>query len=77
MLKELSRDLARKLKVVKLNVDQNPVVAQRFRVMSIPTMVLFKHGRQVDAMVGALPKGAILDRLQPYLVSVAKRPAGP
>ena len=67
VLEELSRDLAGRLKVVKVNVDQNPAVAQRFRVMSIPTMILFRDGRQVDTMVGALPKGALLDRLQPYL----------
>lgn len=69
VLEELSRDLAGRLKVVKVNVDQNPAVAQRFRVMSIPTMILFRDGRQVDTMVGALPKGALLDRLQPYLPS--------
>ena len=68
-IEELSRDLAGRLKVVKLNVDQNSAVAQHFRVMSIPTMILFKDGRQVDMLVGAIPKAALLDRLQAYLLT--------
>ena len=45
--------------IAKLNVDDNPVVAQRFGVTSIPTMMMFKDGKLVDRMVGAAPKAAL------------------
>lgn len=45
--------------IAKVNVDDNPVVAQRFGVTSIPTMMMFKNGKLVDRMVGAAPKGAL------------------
>ena len=48
-----------KLKVVKMNVDDNPMVAQRFGVTSIPTMMMFKNGKLVDRMVGAAPKNTL------------------
>ena len=67
VLEDLARELAGKLKVVKLNVDENPVVAGRFRVQSIPTLILFKDGKPVDTLIGAMPKGAMLQRLQPHL----------
>ncbi len=67
VLEEVSQDLAGQLKVVKLNVDQNPVVAQQYRVMSIPTLILFKDGREVDTLVGAMPKAALVERLRPHL----------
>ena len=43
----------------KLNVDDNPVVAQKFGVTSIPTMMIFKDGKLVDRMIGAVPKGVL------------------
>jgi thioredoxin 2 len=71
VLEELSRELAGRLKVVKLNVDENPVTAGRYRVQSIPTLLLFKDGVLVDQVVGALPKGPLRQRLDPYLTSAA------
>lgn len=67
VLEELSRELAGKLKVVKLNVDENPQTASRYRVQSIPMLMVFKHGQPVDTFVGAMPKGAMRQRLQPHL----------
>ena len=46
------------VKVVKVNVDDNPATAGQFRVMSIPTLILFKDGQPVETMVGAQPKRA-------------------
>jgi len=56
------------LKIVKVNVDDNPVLAQRFQAYSIPTMVVIKKGRVVDRIVGALPKPQLTVRLTPYLL---------
>jgi thioredoxin len=51
------------LKVVKLNIDEQPAVAQRYGVMSIPTLILFKEGEPVAAAVGAMPKSMLEQRL--------------
>lgn len=66
-LEEISNDLADKLVVAKLNVDENPEVAQQFQVMSIPTMILFKDGEAIDQLVGAMPKDAVVNKLNPHL----------
>lgn len=65
VLKELAGDYNGRLKVVKVNVDQEGELASRYRVMSIPTMILFKGGRQVESITGAQPKAnlaAMVDR---------------
>jgi thioredoxin len=51
------------LKVVKLNIDEDPEVAQRYGVMSIPTLILFKDGEPAAAAVGAMPKSMLEERL--------------
>jgi len=51
------------LKVVKLNIDEQPAVAQRYGVMSIPTLILFKDGEPQAAAVGAMPKSMLEERL--------------
>lgn len=68
ILEDLSREYAGRLKVIKVNVDDNPVIAQRFEAFSIPTMVVMKAGRVVDRIVGAMPKGALSVRLTPHLI---------
>jgi len=55
------------VKVGKLNVDDNPQTAMRFRVMSIPTVMLFKDGQPVETIVGAMPKSAYQARLDKHL----------
>ncbi len=67
VLEELASELAGKLKVVKVNVDASPMAAGTHRVQSIPTLILFKDGRPVEQVVGALPKQALLERLAPHL----------
>ena len=71
ILEDLSREYAGRLKVVKVNVDDNPVTAQQFQAFSIPTMVVIKNGRVVDRIVGAMPKGALTVRLTPYLLKTS------
>jgi thioredoxin 2 len=68
ILEELSREFAGRIKVVKVNVDENPALTQRFEAMSIPTMVVMRGGRVVDRIVGALPKSDLTVRLTPYLL---------
>ena len=59
IIEELAPSYAGKAVIGKLNVDDNPGVAQRFGVTSIPTMMMFKDGKLVDRIVGAAPKGAL------------------
>jgi thioredoxin 2 len=68
ILEELSREYAGRLKVVKVNVDENPNLARRFEAYSIPTMVVLQKGRPVDRIVGAMPKPELTVRLSPYLI---------
>jgi len=67
VVEELAGTYEGKLKVGKLNVDDNQQVAMQYRVMSIPTVILFKDGEPVETMIGAQPKSAYQARLQPYL----------
>lgn len=68
VLEELARDYAGRLKIIKVNVDENPALAQRFDARSIPTLVVLQGGRTVDRIVGALPKSDLAIRLTPYLM---------
>ena len=61
---ELAGELAGRVRVGKLNVDENPATATRFGVNSIPTLLVFKGGREVDRLVGAHPKAEIARRLE-------------
>jgi thioredoxin 2 len=61
---ELAGELAGRVKVGKLNVDENPSTAGRFGVRSIPTLLVLKGGREVDRIVGVLPKAEIVRRLE-------------
>jgi thioredoxin 1 len=70
VIEDLSREYAGRVKVGKLNVDDHPAAAQRFRVMSIPTVILFKGGEAVETIVGAAPKGAYQQRLAKHLPAV-------
>ena len=58
-LEEISNELAGKVKVVKLNIDENPELAAQYGVRSIPTLAMFKAGEVADIKVGAAPKTAL------------------
>lgn len=68
ILEELSGEYAGKLKVVKVNVDDNAQLAARFDARSIPTLLVVSSGRVVDRIVGALPKSDLTVRLTPHLL---------
>lgn len=67
VLEEVAAEYAGTLKVAKLNVDENPQTAMKFGVMSIPTLLVFKGGDVVQSIVGARPKGRLIDELAPHL----------
>lgn len=69
VVEELAATYAGKLKVSKLNVDDHPEVAARFRVMNIPTLLLFKAGQEVDRVVGVVPKEELTRRIERLLPS--------
>lgn len=66
-LEAIARDHARALKVVKVNVDENPGLATRFGAMSIPTMIVVNGGREVDRWVGALPESTLRNRVARWI----------
>ncbi|RAM49594.1 MAG: thioredoxin [Hapalosiphonaceae cyanobacterium JJU2] len=59
---EVAAEYVGQVKVVKLNTDQNPTVASHYGIRSIPTLMVFKGGRQVDTVVGAVPKTTLGDK---------------
>ncbi len=63
VIDQLTEDLDGTVKVAKLNVDDSPKTAQKFGIMSIPTMLIVKDGKVVDKMVGVQPKATIEERL--------------
>jgi thioredoxin len=67
ILEEISNELAGKLKLVRVNIDQSPNVARAFRVQSIPMLVLLHQGRPVDQILGLTDKKAILELVRPVL----------
>ena len=64
IVEELADDFAGKAKVCKLNVDENTKTAQAYGVMSIPTLILFKNGKEVDRVVGFRPKADLAELLE-------------
>ncbi|EYB68468.1 thioredoxin [Deinococcus phoenicis] len=71
VIEELAGQYEGRVKVAKLNVDDNPSVSGQYRVMSIPTMILFKDGQPVEGMVGAQPKRAFEALLDKYAATPA------
>jgi thioredoxin 2 len=67
VLDQLASEYSGRIKIAKLNVDENPMTASRYGIQSIPTMLLFKNGNQIDKLVGALPKQEIVRHLKTVL----------
>jgi len=66
-LEAIATEHAGRLKVVKVNVDENPEVSMRYDVRSIPTLILFKQGQIAERLIGAYPKQAIVAKVQGHL----------
>ena len=67
VVEEISKDFEGKIKVFKLNTDENPNVASQYGIRSIPTLMIFKGGQKVDTVVGAVPKATLSSTLSKHL----------
>lgn len=67
VVEEISSQYEGKIKVVKVNTDENPNVASEYGIRSIPTLMIFKGGQRVDMVVGAVPKTTLSQTLEKYL----------
>jgi thioredoxin 1 len=63
VVEEMAKEYDGKAKICKIDVDQNPVVASKFGIMSIPSILFFKNGKLVDKVVGAVPKNQLVNKL--------------
>jgi len=67
LLDELSNTYESKMKIVKVNVDECPQAATSFAIRSIPSLLVFKNGKNVETQMGALPKGALISLIEKNL----------
>ena len=67
VVEEISKEYEGRVKVVKLDTDKNPSVANKYGIRSIPTLMIFKGGQKVDMVVGAVPKTTLANTLDKYL----------
>ena len=72
VLEDLAARHAGRLKIVKVNVDEEPALGARFRAQSIPLLVVLRDGREVDRIVGALRRPALEARLEPHLAGAPR-----
>jgi thioredoxin 1 len=66
-VEELSKEYAGKMKICKLNTDENPDIASRYKIMGIPTLMFFSNGQKVDQIVGAVPKPQLKTKIDALL----------
>ena len=69
ILDELAKEYDGKLLIAKLNVDDEPAIAARYKITSIPTMKIFVNGREEKNIIGAMPKAAIVQKFAEYIPS--------
>lgn len=67
VLKELAEEYGDKIVVGKLNVDENPATAQKYEILSIPTLLVFNEGEVAKKLVGAMPKKRLIEELAPWV----------
>ncbi|UCE79530.1 MAG: thioredoxin [Nitrospiraceae bacterium] len=68
-VEELSKEYSGKVKIMKLNTDENPDIASKYKIMGIPTLMFFKDGQRVDQVVGAVPKPQLKAKIDSLLTS--------
>lgn len=67
VLEELEREYEGRIKFIKVNVDNNPIVSQKFRIASIPTVMIFKNGEVKDQIIGFRPKDAMKEFIEKHI----------
>ncbi|MEO3770836.1 thioredoxin [Micromonospora sp. B9E7] len=67
LLEEIASEMGDQVTIVKLNIDENPETARAYRVMSVPTLTVFKNGQPVQSIAGAKPKGELVRLIQSAL----------
>lgn len=67
IVEDIGNEQSGKLKVVKLNTDENPAIAQRYGITSIPTLMVYKGGEPVATIIGAKPKPKLMKEIEPFL----------
>ena len=67
ILEEISNEKKDQIKILKLNIDENPETAQKYGVQGIPTLMIFQNGNLIDTKIGSLPKSNILEWLESNL----------
>lgn len=67
VVEEIANEMTGKLKVVKVNTDENYSVSMQYGIRSIPTLGIFKGGKMVDTVIGAVPKSYLVDKINPHL----------
>jgi thioredoxin 2 len=72
VVRQMSRDLAGKLKVVRVNSDEAPNLGQRFQILGIPALILFENGQVRDRVTGALDAGRMRSWIEPHLAASQK-----
>ena len=66
-LEEIASEMSGKVRIVKINIDENQAAPQKFGIRSIPTMILFKNGQQVEQLLGNLPKENIVEIISKHV----------
>ncbi len=67
VLEEIAKEHGERIKVVKINIDQNQETPIKFNVMNIPTLLFFKEGKEVDRVIGAVPKKQLNKKVENYI----------
>jgi thioredoxin 1 len=67
VLEEIAEEYQGKLKVCKLNVDEAPQTSSEYGIMSIPTLVIFKNGEQIDRIIGVISKAELVSKIEPHI----------
>ena len=67
IIDEIAQEYGDKLKAVKLNTDESPTVATEYGIRSIPTVMVFKNGQKMDAVIGAVPKSTLIQTIEKYM----------
>ncbi|NOR16958.1 thioredoxin [candidate division WOR-3 bacterium] len=67
IIENLSKKYKGEIAFAKLNIDENKEIAQRFGIMSIPTLLVFKNGQNIDSIIGAMPQNVLEEKIKNYL----------